>query len=96
MQYAASATGMETPLLDGISSVASSGLATPGMVDLRKGIRYGFKFFMVLHTAIDNNFVVQMHDNLCVSLCVYFFFVGVMKHLICHNNNYILCWNRKM
>lgn len=33
------ATGVETPLVDGISSVAS-GLTTPGVVDLRKGIRY--------------------------------------------------------
>jgi hypothetical protein len=33
------ATGLETPLVDGISSVAS-GLTTPGVVDLRKGIRY--------------------------------------------------------
>ncbi|RLN54140.1 hypothetical protein BBJ28_00016039 [Nothophytophthora sp. Chile5] len=33
------ATGLETPLVDGISSV-SSGLTTPGVVDLRKGIRY--------------------------------------------------------
>ncbi|KAI9998898.1 hypothetical protein PInf_003560 [Phytophthora infestans] len=32
------ATGLETPLVDGISSVAS-GLTTPGVVDLRKGIR---------------------------------------------------------
>ncbi|CAI5728168.1 unnamed protein product [Peronospora destructor] len=32
------ATGLETPLVDGISSVAS-GLTTPGIVDLRKGIR---------------------------------------------------------
>uniref|UniRef100_A0AAV1VIP5 PSP proline-rich domain-containing protein n=1 Tax=Peronospora matthiolae TaxID=2874970 RepID=A0AAV1VIP5_9STRA len=32
------ATGVETPLVDGISSVAS-GLTTPGVVDLRKGIR---------------------------------------------------------
>ncbi|KAI9920710.1 hypothetical protein PsorP6_000519 [Peronosclerospora sorghi] len=32
------ATGLETPLADGISSVAS-GLTTPGVVDLRKGIR---------------------------------------------------------
>lgn len=33
------ATGLATPLADGISSV-SSGLSTPGVVDLRKGIRY--------------------------------------------------------
>lgn len=34
------ATGMETPLVDGISSIAS-GLSTPGgIVDMRKGIRY--------------------------------------------------------
>ncbi|CCI50321.1 unnamed protein product [Albugo candida] len=32
------ATGTETPLTDGISSV-TSGLTTPGVVDLRKGIR---------------------------------------------------------
>ncbi|CAH0480313.1 unnamed protein product [Peronospora belbahrii] len=32
------ATGLETPLVDGISSVAS-GLTTPGIVDLRKGLR---------------------------------------------------------
>nr|CCA26273.1 conserved hypothetical protein [Albugo laibachii Nc14] len=32
------ATGTETPLTDGISSV-NSGLTTPGVVDLRKGIR---------------------------------------------------------
>ncbi|GMF65116.1 unnamed protein product [Phytophthora lilii] len=33
------ATGLETPLVDGISSVAS-GLTTPGVVDLRKGHAY--------------------------------------------------------
>ncbi|TDH73456.1 hypothetical protein CCR75_007990 [Bremia lactucae] len=32
------ATGLETPLVDGISSIAS-GLTTPGIVDLRKGFR---------------------------------------------------------
>lgn len=42
------ATGLETPLVDGISSVAS-GLTTPGIVDLRKGIRYvgGISFSFV-------------------------------------------------
>ncbi|CEG41434.1 splicing factor 3b subunit 2-like [Plasmopara halstedii] len=32
------ATGLDTPLVDGISSIAS-GLTTPGVVDLRKGLR---------------------------------------------------------
>lgn len=31
-------TGLETPFVDGISSIAS-GLTTPGVVDLRKGLR---------------------------------------------------------
>ena len=46
------ATGLETPLVDGISSVAS-GLTTPGIVDLRKGIRYvgatSFSFVVPIH-----------------------------------------------
>lgn len=41
------ATGVETPLVDGISSVAS-GLSTPGgIVDMRKGIRYTLFDFVI-------------------------------------------------
>lgn len=41
------ATGIETPLVDGISSVAS-GLSTPGgIVDMRKGIRYATRNFVM-------------------------------------------------
>lgn len=44
------ATGLATPLADGISSV-SSGLSTPGVVDLRKGIRYVFSACLLIASA---------------------------------------------